>query len=615
MKILELNASKAGLESVDKDRVNKIIQAASKGTPYYEHQQKRQQRINLKIDAMLADLAQLTPTQLQASEQKMDALVERMESSRDLSRIVVHVDMDAYFAAVEMRDNPSLRDKPMAVGSMGMLSTSNYEARKYGVRAAMPGFIGKKLCPSLLIVRPNFDKYSSVSAQVRKVMSRYDEDFMPVGLDEAYLDITDHVNATDADPEDIVREMRNEIFEATQLTASAGIAPNMFLAKVCSDIRKPNNQFRLPNDVDAVREFVRALPIRKVPGIGAVQEQLLAALGAQTCHDLWVKRAAIGHLFGMTSARFYLRAALGLGCTEIKCDSARKSKSVEETFAELSSPEDLVSKCEELCEQLCEQVEEDGITGRVVTLKIKTVAFDVMTRSVTLDSATNHIEPIKKAALRLLRQEIAAAKPECPLRLRLMGVRLSGLNDGTSSASQPTLSSFLSGRTATTCPVCGRTLSSNSSEFINAHLDTCLGDSSLQPTDDMEDESTSRFVRSAKSSQNLRHSSQEPRSSPRVPHSSLRQPSSLGLQPHTACPICKHAIQETDWAKVNGHIDTCLNRPAIREMLSSQSSTPASGKRRTETTRNQRSKKRPKSSQPDEPNRITKYLSPSTPKA
>ncbi|KAM7285541.1 DNA polymerase IV isoform X2 [Ixodes scapularis] len=608
MKILELNASKAGLEGVDKDRVNKIIQAASKGTPYYEHQQKRQQRINLRIESMLAELAQLTPTQLQASEQKMDALVEKMECSRDLSRIVVHVDMDAYFAAVEMRDDPSLRDKPMAVGSMGMLSTSNYEARKFGVRAAMPGFIGKKLCPSLLIVRPNFNKYCSVSAEVRKVMARYDEDFMPVGLDEAYLDITDHVNATDADPEDIVREMRNEIFEATQLTASAGIAPNMFLAKVCSDIRKPNNQFRLPNDINAVREFVRTLPIRKVPGIGAVQEQLLRALGAQTCHDLWVKRAAIGHLFGMTSARFYLRAALGLGCTEVKCDSARKSKSVEETFSELSSPEALVSKCEELCEQLCEQVEDDGITGRVVTLKIKTVAFDVMTRSVTLDSATNRIEPIKKAALRLLRQEIAAAKPDCPLRLRLMGVRLSGLNDGaSSSASQPTLSSFLSGRTATTCPVCGKTLGSSSSEFVNAHLDSCLRDASSEPAREEDVESASRLAPVKV------ENSDETDNNTATPGSPITDGPSTSSTP-IQCPVCGQAIQETDWSKVNGHIDACLNRPAIREMLSSQTLTPASGKR-TETARSQRSKKRPKSSQSDEPNRITKYLSPSTSKA
>ncbi|KAG0412382.1 hypothetical protein HPB47_010486 [Ixodes persulcatus] len=551
MKILELNASKAGLEGVDKDRVNKIIQAASKGTPYYEHQQKRQQRINLRIESMLAELAQLTPTQLQASEQKMDALVEKMERSRDLSRIVVHVDMDAYFAAVEMRDDPSLRDKPMAVGSMGMLSTSNYEARKFGVRAAMPGFIGKKLCPSLLIVRPNFNKYSSVSTEVRKVMARYDEDFMPVGLDEAYLDITDHVNATDADPEDIVREMRNEIFEAYST----------------------HGQCRLPNDINAVREFVRGLPIRKVPGIGAVQEQLLRALGAQTCHDLWLKRAAIGHLFGMTSARFYLRAALGLGCTEVKCDSARKSKSVEETFAELSSPEALVSKCEELCEQLCEQVEDDGITGRVVTLKMKTVAFDVMTRSVTLDSATNRLEPIKKAALRLLRQEIAAAKPDCLLRLRLMGVRLSGLNDSaSSSASQPTLSSFLSGRTATTCPVCGKTLGSSSSEFVNAHLDSCLRDASSEPACEEDVESASRLapvkVEDSDETDNM--------ATPASPVTDEPSTSSTPVQ----CPVCGHAIQETDWFKVNGHIDACLNRPAIREMLSSQTPTPASGKRR-----------------------------------
>ncbi|KAH8042522.1 hypothetical protein HPB51_023850 [Rhipicephalus microplus] len=242
VKILELNASKAGLQGIDKDHVNKVIQEASKGTPYYEHQQKRQKRINVKIEAMLAELKTLSPAQLQASQHQMDIIVEKMECTRDLNRVIVHVDMDAFYAAVEMLDNPSLRDKPMAVGSMGMLSTSNYEARKYGVRAAMPGFIGKKLCPALVI---------------------YDEDFTPVGLDEAYLDITEYMAKNDAEAEHVVQEMRQKIFDATQLTASAGIAANMFLAKVCSDMRKPNDQFRLPNDVNSIRKFVSSLPIRK----------------------------------------------------------------------------------------------------------------------------------------------------------------------------------------------------------------------------------------------------------------------------------------------------------------------------------------------------------------
>ncbi|XP_037291248.2 DNA polymerase kappa-like isoform X1 [Rhipicephalus microplus] len=640
VKILELNASKAGLQGIDKDHVNKVIQEASKGTPYYEHQQKRQKRINVKIEAMLAELKTLSLAQLQASQHQMDIIVEKMECTRDLNRVIVHVDMDAFYAAVEMLDNPSLRDKPMAVGSMGMLSTSNYEARKYGVRAAMPGFIGKKLCPALVIVRPNFHKYTEFSRKVRQVLVQYDEDFTPVGLDEAYLDITEYMAKNDAEAEHVVQEMRQKIFDATQLTASAGIAANMFLAKVCSDMRKPNDQFRLPNDVDSIRKFVSSLPIRKVPGIGAVQEQLLMALGARTCHDLWVKRAEIGHLFGEVTARFYLRAALGLGCTEVKCDSSRKSKSVEETFAEISSPQDLFSKCEELCEELHQQIQEEGISGRVVTVKMKTVMFDVMTRSVTLENATCKLETIKQAALRLLQQEITAAKQGQPLRLRLMGVRLSGLDgSGSLSSSQPTLSAFLSGRKTAQCPICEKALESSSAEFVNAHVDACLGEQdSIQSSsgDDFYDTNHGENPDTSGTSDTLQIAS--------VPEtlcsnladkedtecnisrtisstksvSPIEKASVLGEEEPASveCPVCGHIIQETDWSKVNEHIDTCLNKPMIREMLSSQdfASSPMPEKRKIETPKSQRSQKRPRCSQPQQRNSITNYLSPSSSK-
>lgn len=643
IKILELNASKAGLQGIDKDHVNKVIQEASKGTPYYEHQQKRQKRINAKIEAMLAELKSLNPAQLLASQYQMDVIAEKMESTRDLNRVIVHIDMDAFYAAVEMLDNPSLRDKPMAVGSMGMLSTSNYEARKFGVRAAMPGFIGKKLCPALIIVRPNFRKYTEFSRKVRQVLVQYDEDFTPVGLDEAYLDITEYMAKNDAEADDVVQEMRQKIFDATQLTASAGIAANMFLAKVCSDMRKPNDQFRLSNDVDSIRKFVHSLPIRKVPGIGAVQEQLLMALGVHTCHDLWVRRAEIGHLFGEVTARFYLRAALGLGCTEVKCDSSRKSKSVEETFAEICSPQELFSKCEELCEELHQQVQEKGISGRVVTVKMKTVMFDVMTRSVTLDNATSKLETIKQAALRLLQQEIAAAKQGQPLRLRLMGVRLSGLDDGEPlSSSQPTLSAFLSGRRTAQCPICQKTLESSSPEFVNAHVDSCLGEheaDKVQPADgadhsnvenQMENHDTlgtpdELQVGSALEAHcaNLEEQGDMKCNIWRTNDSagsvsSKEEASVLGEEAASVeCPVCGHTIRDTDWSKVNEHIDTCLNKPMIREMLSSQdfASSPLPEKRKMETPKSQRSQKRPKCSQPRQRNSITNYLSPSCSKS
>ncbi|XP_064474343.1 DNA polymerase kappa-like [Ornithodoros turicata] len=624
VKILRLNATKAGLQGVDKEFVNKVIQEISKGTPYYEHQQKRQQRIDKKVEAMLCELSKLSPAQIQPEEEKMNHLAEKMERSRNLDRVIVHIDMDAYYAAVEMRDNPALRDVPMAVGSMGMLSTSNYEARKFGVRAAMPGFIAKKLCPSLVIVPPNFEKYTAVSADIRRILVHYDPNLMPVSLDEAYLDITEYLVERlnqDVTADDIVeatvKQIRHEIFKATGLTASAGIAPNTFLAKVCSDIRKPNDQYRLIGDRDVVKAFVDTLSIRKVPGIGAVQEQLLQCLGVRTCGDLWGKRGLIGHFFSPSSVHFYLRVSLGLGSTLVRCDSSQKSKSVEETFAEMSSPSDLFCKCSELCQRLCEQLAEDKISGKVVTLKLKTVSFDVMTRSVTLELPTRELGPVQQAAFRLLRHEIDSLHPD-PLRLRLMGVRLAGLVEENTqkSAVQPTLSAFLSQKSDITCPVCQKALPMSSSEDINSHIDSCLGDTAP------EDCTSSTNLNMSVQCSGLQTASETQDSSLNdsagscflnlTDHDTEERVSQMPLR----CPVCEFPLKDTDQRKINEHIDTCLSKPAIKEMLSSQECavTPqASEKRKTPTSqRSQRSQKRIKPNSETPSNTITRYLSQSS---
>lgn len=245
----------------------------------------------------------------------------------------------------------------MAVGSSAMLTTSNYHARRFGVRAAMPGFIvsllkscfvqkltiffcpqAKKLCPELVIVPTNFPKYTEVSRQVQKVFADYDPEFSAASLDEAYLDITDFLYARkDAGAEmtaaEAVDEMRAKILESTQLTASAGIAPNGFhsfpwfiyntnpvnccgtgmLAKVCSDKNKPNGQFLLENTREAVMEFIEDLSIRKISGIGNVTEQLLGSLDVSTCRDLWDKRELLYLLFSESSYDYFVRVALGIG--------------------------------------------------------------------------------------------------------------------------------------------------------------------------------------------------------------------------------------------------------------------------------------------------------------
>jgi DNA polymerase kappa len=197
--------------------------------------------------------------------------------------VIVHCDADAFYAAVEVRDNPDLKGKPIGIGGNSMLSTASYEARKFGVRSAMPGYIAKQLCPELIFVRPRYEAYREASAKMQAVMATYDPDFKAVSLDEAYLDLTAYIaqlsptaiehlplDGSKQPAERVVHELRARIFDATQLTVSAGIACNRMLAKIGSDQNKPNGQWYLPPVAEDVRMFMSKLPVRKLPGIGKV---------------------------------------------------------------------------------------------------------------------------------------------------------------------------------------------------------------------------------------------------------------------------------------------------------------------------------------------------------
>ncbi|KDD71903.1 impB/mucB/samB UV-protection protein, partial [Helicosporidium sp. ATCC 50920] len=176
--------------------------------------------------------------------------------------------MDAFFAAVEARDNPSLADRPFAVGGMSMISTANYVARRFGVRSAMPGFIAVKLCPELVFIQPNFDKYAAASAEARKVFAEYDPAFSSWSMDEASLDATEHCRRTGQSGAEVAQAIRDKVRAQTRLTCSVGVAPNRMLAKICSDTNKPDGQFVVPPVRRAVLDFVGGMSVRKVPGIG-----------------------------------------------------------------------------------------------------------------------------------------------------------------------------------------------------------------------------------------------------------------------------------------------------------------------------------------------------------
>ncbi len=249
-------------------------------------------------------------------------------------RKIIHIDMDCYFAAVEMRDFPELRGKPIAVGGRsdrrGVISTCSYEARKFGVRSAMSSYHALQLCPQLILVPGRMDVYKSVSVQIREIFHRYTDLVEPLSLDEAYLDVTD-CDAHQGSATLIAKAIRNDIFETTGLTASAGIAPIKFLAKIASDLNKPNGQYFItPNQIS---DFVKDLPLSKIPGVGKVTSKKLADIGLTTCYDVQqYPKAQLIEVFGKFGHVLAERSQ-GIDPRQISPHRVRKSVGVETTLA------------------------------------------------------------------------------------------------------------------------------------------------------------------------------------------------------------------------------------------------------------------------------------------
>lgn len=453
---------KAGMQGIDKAKINEIIHEASKGSLFYKKQAQRQAEINQSIEKMLKKVKEATPLQVSNARVTCDNMIEELEKQRVFNKIIVHFDLDMFFAAVEIRDNPDLKDKPVAVGGDSMVSTSNYVARKYGVRAAMPGFIAKKLCPNLILIKPNGLKYRQTSSEVFSILEEYDPELSSMSLDEAYLDLTEHVKGTlERDnlemleyydgtlpkvcwtrANEVVEEIRSKIFDKTQLTCSAGIACNTLLAKISTDINKPDGQYMVEGYPKEVQDFISKTPIEKVSGIGKVSTQFLKALDIQTCGDIYEKRHYLPLVYSEINLRFYLRVCLGDGSTCVKSDEQRKSKSVERTFAAIKDPLLLLDKLDSMCEELCSRyLKPYRIRGRTVTVKLKRNTFTTTTKSYSMLVATNDKEVIYKAAKNLLLAEINNEPPE--ILYRLLGVKISNLADDGVATNQLTIDAML----------------------------------------------------------------------------------------------------------------------------------------------------------------------------
>ncbi len=339
-------------------------------------------------------------------------------------RKIIHVDMDAFYASVEQRDNPELQGKPVAVGGSkerGVVAAASYEARAFGVKSAMASAIAYRRCPHIIFVKPNFEKYKAVSQQIRSIFYEYTDLVEPLSLDEAYLDVTENKKGI-ATATKIAKEIRARIFETTQLRASAGISINKFIAKVASDINKPNGQKTIMPD--EVIPFLEELPIRKFYGIGAKTAEKMKRQGLHFGRDLktW-SQALLLQEFGKSGAHYY-QIVRGLQKSEVKPNRQRKSIGAERTFARnLSTPLEMEEALTKIMKVLNERINTSRESGKTITLKLKHHDFEQHTRSYTFEKPTNNAKLLLPKILELLQQPF----PKKPVRL--LGISLSNLGE------------------------------------------------------------------------------------------------------------------------------------------------------------------------------------------
>jgi len=339
-------------------------------------------------------------------------------------RKVIHVDMDAFFASVEQRDDPALRGRPVAVGGSsgrGVVAAASYEARVFGVRSAMPSARAAQLCPELVFRKPRFDVYRAVSQQIRAIFLDYTPHVEPLSLDEAYLDVTDDVRGIGSATR-IADLIRQRIRAETGLTASAGVSYNKFLAKIASDQNKPDGLCVIRPGEGAA--FVAALPVRRVHGIGPRGAARMAALGIETGADLRARDIAFLREHFGSQADYLFRAARGIDLRQVKADRPRKSVGGERTFErDIASGRALRETLESIIAIVWDRIERSGAKGRTVTLKLRFTDFATLTRARSLPRAVAGRDEFAALARELLDAQLPLRQP-----IRLMGLTLSALD-------------------------------------------------------------------------------------------------------------------------------------------------------------------------------------------
>jgi DNA polymerase-4 len=361
-----------------------------------------------------------------ASQLDKSASSDEVAASPARQRKIIHIDMDAFYASVEQRDNSELRGKPVAVGGSrerGVVAAASYEARKFGVRSAMPSVTAKRNCPELIFVKPRFDVYKAVSLQIRAIFAEHTPLIEPLSLDEAYLDVTENLQGI-ASATEIAEAIRAKIWAETSLTASAGVSYNKFLAKLASDHRKPDGLYVITPKMGA--EFVEGLPVGKFHGIGPATTAKMNGHGVHTGADL--RAPSLDFLrrqFGKSGA-FYYWIARGIDERPVRADRIRKSIGAENTFSEdLQAFEPMRDALQSIIDKVWHHCKQTGTRGRTATLKVKFADFEQITRSLTVAETIASQRILQQIALDLLRGLGPLRK-----RVRLLGITISSLGHG-----------------------------------------------------------------------------------------------------------------------------------------------------------------------------------------
>jgi DNA polymerase IV len=355
---------------------------------------------------------------------RLNQNITAMQSDDRPTRKIIHVDMDAFYASVEQRDDPSLEGKPVAVGGQhrGVVMAASYEARKFGVRSAMPSVTAKRRCPEIIFVKSRFDVYRAVSQQIRAIFLDYTDLVEPLSLDEAYLDVTEDRHCLGT-ARAIAEDIRRRIREETGLTASAGVSYCKFIAKLASDHRKPDGLCVITPDKGP--EFVASLPVARFHGVGPVTAKKMEQLGILTGADLreW-SLPALQAKFG-SSAEWYWRICRGIDEREVRPDRPYKSVSAERTFEEdLSDVDRLTAELERIAGYAWLRIERAEVLGRTVTLKVKFGDFTIVTRSKSFSAPVPDQQAFTAAG-----QSLLAALHPLPKGIRLLGLGLHNLTE------------------------------------------------------------------------------------------------------------------------------------------------------------------------------------------